>query len=159
MIALGSIAPLLTVLGTSVKGDLVRRVVLEQALLGPDENGYWENPRTGVSLGSEEGVVTAVFLYGLGKDVAQFTGQLPAGLTFEAKQADVRRVLGQPESSGAPDKMPGVYDHAGWDRYDVGGHLIHFTYRVEDGRIDLVTLMPKEPANKALNPTGLRPAG
>jgi hypothetical protein len=143
MIALGAISPLLEVLSTSVKGRPLEKLVLEHALIGPDDRGYWENPRTGISVGSEEGIVTSIFLYGFGTDdFMQFPGTLPAGLTFEAGQADVRRAFGKAESSGAPDEMPRVYNHGGWDRYEVGAYLIHFTYRVEDGRIGLVTLMP-----------------
>jgi hypothetical protein len=160
MNAIDAISHLLDVLNTSVSGQLMERLVAEHALIGPNDCGYWENSRAGISLGSDGGVVTAIFLHGFGKDdFAQFSGPLPAGLTFESGPEEVRHALGAPETSGGPDKMPRVYHHGGWDRFTLGSYSIHFTYRAHDKRIDLVTLMPREPANRALNPPGLRPAG
>ena len=127
-------------------------LVSNHALIGPDGDGYWENARAGMSVGSEAGVVTAIFLHGFGKDgFAQFPGPLPGGLKFEAHQEDVRRAFGNPESSGGPAKLPGAFNHGGWDRYAVGASFVHFTYRADDERIELVTLMPQGPANKAVD--------
>lgn len=160
MIAIGAISPLVDVLNTSVKGNLMDRIVSEHALIGPDDRGYWENSRAGISVASDGGVVTAIFLHGFGKDdFAQFSGLLPVGLTFEAGPDEVRHALGTPEDSGGPEKIPGVYHHGGWDRYVLESCIVHFNYRIDDRRVELVTLMPREPANRALNLPDPRPAG
>ena len=144
MTALDSVSSLLDVLDTSVDGHVLQKLVSDHALIGPDDRGYWENSRAGISVASEASVVTAIFLHWLGKDdFDQFPGPLPGGLTFEAHQEDVRHAFGKPESSGVPAEMPGVYDHGGWDRSEVGSYLVHFTYRADDKRIELVTLLPR----------------
>jgi len=139
-----AIASLLEVLGTSVKGPLMERLIADHALIGPNDDGYWENSRAGISLLAEDGLVDTIFLHAFGKDdFMEFPGPLPAGLTFESRRTDVRHAFGTPESSGGPDKVTNVYSHDGWDRYAVGARFIHFSYRRNDGRIDLVTLMRK----------------
>jgi hypothetical protein len=156
MVSLRSISSLLDVLDTPVNGHLMAKLVSDQALIGPDDDGYWENPRGGISVKSDDGIVTCIFLHAWGKDdFAQFPGPLPAGLTFDAGQEEVRRAFGEAQKSGGPGKMPRVFNHAGWDRFEVGNFLIHFTYRAVDRRIELVTLMPRQPANTALPSTGL----
>jgi hypothetical protein len=96
------IVSLLRVLNTLVSGVITKQLVSEFGLVGPDEHGYLENPSKGIALGSEQGLIDSVFLHATGKDdYDQFSGPLPAGLTFESRQQDVRRTTAGSSSTTA----------------------------------------------------------
>ena len=107
---------------------------------GSEEEGYLESERAGLSLRYDVGRVDSVFLHAEGKDgFSAYRGALPFGLAFGSKVSEVRRKLGPPDRSSGPMISPYLRSN-GWDRYDFEGFYLHFTYRLVEGSIELVTL-------------------
>lgn len=137
------------ILGEPVTSPAVAAVIERYALTAetpdpdtPDRVTY-ANPSAGLQLqhGADERVTT-VFIHAEGKDgYTQFADPLPGGLSFDHTRDDVRAVLGTPSRFKDPGVGLFVGPHGGWDRYDDDDASLHVEYRLDDGRIELITLM------------------
>jgi len=136
--------PLLGVLGAHVDADVTRSLRAKYALEKDCVSGsiYCENEELGVALGCDGEVVSAIFLFGEGKDgYCQFTGVLPCKLDFDMKRADVLRTMVVPPSaSGESERIAKGVSHGGWDRFDLGEFSIHITYAEAMRTVELVTI-------------------
>jgi hypothetical protein len=74
----------------------------------------------------------------------RFAGELPQGLSRTMSQVEVRRLLGEPESSGAGLTLPVLGVMPPWDRFIVGERVVHVSYRADEPGLSLVTLMCRE---------------
>lgn len=80
------------------------------------------------------------------EDMGRFAGELPHGLSRTMSQVEVRRLLGEPESSGAALTLPVLGAMPPWDRFVVGAPVVHVSYRADEQGLSLVTLMSREVA-------------
>ena len=85
----------------------------------------------------------------------RFAGELPHGLSRTMPQVEVRRLLGEPESSKAGLTLPVLGAMPPWDRFVVGECVVHVSYRADEQGLSLVTLMSREVAPDA---SGVRPS-
>lgn len=127
------------------KAELARYPALRHEIeeLGPDEGEltarYLVSEGDGLRIKvSEEGEIVTIFLMSEGKEgFSQFSGELPAGLTFASTAADTLKALGAPGHSRPPGRV-GSFEHGALLRFDRPGYSVHFLFRKQQG-IDLVT--------------------
>jgi hypothetical protein len=137
------------VLGRLKDDDLVRAVFEHYGLkhvpaadLGT-RKGY-ENPREGIELAAEEGIVTSVHLHSAGHDGhEQFRGPLPRGITFEDTRSTARARLGKPSSSGEP-RQDYLGKISAWDNWRFPEYALRLSYKKSSGSVEYVTLMPAD---------------
>jgi hypothetical protein len=106
------------------------------------ESPYVNAQTAGISLALDrKAKVRAIFLYRQGvEDFAQFSGSLPAGLTFESNRAEVRSLFGTPAMSAEAGGIGLMAIDFGFDRFEDEARSIRFEYLPDDGGLRLVTL-------------------
>jgi hypothetical protein len=106
------------------------------------ESPYLNAKGAGVSFALEDdGNVRTVFLYSQGfEDFAQYTGALPADLTFASSRERARAALGTPVMSGEPGGIGLMAIEYAFDRFEHGDRYMHFQYKAGDKGILLVTI-------------------
>lgn len=92
--------------------------------------------------------IAVIFLYGQPKDGFEpYKGGLVSSLSFSSNQRDIQSALGSPSAVGKPGKSL-LGSHGGWIRYDYSDYSIHFSFGVQGGTIDLVTIMSADSVPK-----------
>lgn len=100
---------------------------------------YFENPAKGISILFEDSILESIFLHGEGKDGFREYKDLLGPILFSSGKAGIRDTLGVPESSKVDDKVPGNEEIWGWDKYNIQGFSLHFTYN-KDQEIIMIAL-------------------
>jgi hypothetical protein len=106
------------------------------------ESPYLNVRPAGVSLAlTDDHRVRAVFLYSQDvEDFGQYADELPAGVSFADKRADVRSSLGKPAMSGDAGGVGLMAIEFSFDRFETDERYLRFEYRPNDGAIRLVTI-------------------
>jgi hypothetical protein len=88
------------------------------------------------------GRVACAFLYvEPAEGFTAFPGPLPGGLPRVATRREVRAQFGKPERSGKAFTDAALGRLGAWDRFAVGGVLVHFEYTGRGPRVRRVTIM------------------
>ena len=142
-----SFSKLVASLGKSFDGSELRwSNRLPQPKAEPDaEEGevpraYSGAPAQGIEVICMAGYIETIFLFGHGIDRARYAGELPNGLTFDARPGEVRQLFGVPSASGPALNDPILGHYGAWDRYQFATHTIHFQYTPQNDAIAMVTL-------------------
>lgn len=120
--------------------------------LGPAEerDGRWRvaAPALGMAFVTpEDRVVSMVFVYCTPiEGFEPYGGPLPHGLKTAMGRDQVRSLLGWPERSGEPSRLPVLGDKPAWDRFEVAEGRLHVSYRLGSPGISMLTLMTAESA-------------
>jgi hypothetical protein len=82
--------------------------------------------------------VLTIFLYA--KKFGGFNDALTP-ISLHDTRAGVLERYGKPVQSREPQDIPYLGKQGAWDRFEDGPKSMHFSYDIDTGRIDLITLM------------------
>ena len=105
------------------------------------ETPYLNSRAAGISFAlTKDSKVKSVFLYANGiEGFAQYTGPLPAGLTFKSSRSDVCAAIGEPSMSADAGGVGLMAIEHAFDRFEDGISYMRFVYAAGDTAILHIT--------------------
>jgi hypothetical protein len=103
-----------------------------------DQRHYYEIPDYGLEMILGDGDVIETIFFHLRRKQASYDWRLRSGLSRDSSRSEALAAMGTPERSGKPDDESGCI---GYDRFNVGNALLHFSYESDCRSIRLITAM------------------
>lgn len=122
------------------KGIFQAVVMPEPELI--DDESYVELLGLGVSMVLPDGeTIAAVQLHSENHEgYSQFSGEIPAGISFAMNRGQVRNLLGLPVQSGGGGNVVLLGPRPAWDAYKIDEYRLHVEYADDNNSIRLITI-------------------